>query len=276
LRPFPCWLFVSLTIVKLSGVPASLNFLGPKYMKKLIATAAFAAAVSAAGVAGAAQFVTNGDFTTLTNGLGQMDAFTQATGWTSTNSAQNAYNFVMANGTAGSNGQDGNVALWTAANGGANTWNGLAALSGNFVALDDDFQVGALTQTISNLVIGQTYTFSYEYAFAQQLGFNGPTVQSLEADIGPDFSQNSGNVDLDNHAFIGWQTAGGTFTATQTSETLSFLATGSPQVPPFALVSNVSITGGVPEPAAWAMMLLGFGGLGALARSRARRLAAGA
>ncbi|THD65349.1 MAG: PEP-CTERM sorting domain-containing protein [Phenylobacterium sp.] len=202
-----------------------------------------------------------------------MDAFTQATGWTSTNVAQNAYNFVMADGNVGSNGQYGNVALWTQANAG-NGWNGLAALSGNFVALDDDFQIGALTQTITGLTVGQTYTFTYEYAFAQQLGFTGPTTQSLEADVGPDFAQNSGNVTLGSQGFIGWQAGGGAFTATQTSETLSFLATGSPQVPPFALVSNVSITGGVPEPAAWAMMLFGFGGLGALARLRARRFAA--
>ena len=33
-------------------------------------------------------------------------------------------------------------------------------------------------------------------------------------------------------------------------------------------LDNVSVTGGVPEPAAWAMMLIGFSGLGALLRRR--------
>ena len=47
-----------------------------------------------------------------------------------------------------------------------------------------------------------------------------------------------------------------------------FPAYGNVQLPPFALLSNVSLTGPVPEPATWAPMLLGFGGLGAKARRR--------
>ena len=37
---------------------------------------------------------------------------------------------------------------------------------------------------------------------------------------------------------------------------------------------NVSVLGAVPEPSAWAMMLLGLGGLGAAMRSRGRSAAA--
>jgi hypothetical protein len=239
-------------------------------MKKIIAAVAFAAAISAGAAASANQLVTNGDFTSLTNGLGQIDFSTQATGWSSS-SPSNSYNFVMADGTAGSNGQFGNVSLWTQANGGANTWNGLSALGGNFVALDGDFQTGALTQQITGLVVGQTYNLSFDFAFGQQFQFNGPTIQSLNVTLGPDFSQNSGAINVDSHTFTGWQAGGGSFKATQTSETLTFLAAANIQLPPFALVSNVSLTGGVPEPAAWAMMLMGFGGLGAMARLRARR-----
>lgn len=40
------------------------------------------------------------------------------------------------------------------------------------------------------------------------------------------------------------------------------------------IVSNVSLTGGVPEPATWGMMLLGFFGLGAMVRRRSTTAAA--
>ena len=40
------------------------------------------------------------------------------------------------------------------------------------------------------------------------------------------------------------------------------------------IVSNVSLTGGVPEPATWGMMLLGFFGLGAMVRRRSTAAAA--
>jgi len=46
--------------------------------------------------------------------------------------------------------------------------------------------------------------------------------------------------------------------------------------PPATLVwsiNNVIVTGGVPEPATWAMMLMGFGGLGAVLRRRKAVLA---
>ncbi|WP_293382562.1 PEPxxWA-CTERM sorting domain-containing protein [Phenylobacterium sp.] len=42
----------------------------------------------------------------------------------------------------------------------------------------------------------------------------------------------------------------------------------------FATVESVSPAAGVPEPAAWAMMLVGFGGLGAAIRARRKSLAA--
>ena len=38
-----------------------------------------------------------------------------------------------------------------------------------------------------------------------------------------------------------------------------------------AAIDNVAVTAGVPEPATWALMLVGFGGLGAALRSRRSR-----
>ena len=73
--------------------------------------------------------------------------------------------------------------------------------------------------------------------------------------------------------FSGWSTYSTTFVAGATTETLSFLAAGSKEVPPFALVSDVSVTG-VPERSTWAMMLARFGGLGYAGFRSSRRKAA--
>jgi hypothetical protein len=43
-----------------------------------------------------------------------------------------------------------------------------------------------------------------------------------------------------------------------------------------AAIGGLSLNGGVPEPATWAMMLIGLGGLGAMMRSRRRPVGAGA
>jgi len=45
--------------------------------------------------------------------------------------------------------------------------------------------------------------------------------------------------------------------------------------PGYSLSFSPNIGGAVPEPGAWAMMLLGFGGLGAVLRNRRRAFAAG-
>jgi hypothetical protein len=76
-------------------------------------------------------------------------------------------------------------------------------------------------------------------------------------------------------SFSGWLPVNLTFTANSTSELLSFLAVGTPSgnLPPFALLDGVSLTA-VPEPSTWAMMLLGFGGLGYAAYRRRRTAAA--
>jgi hypothetical protein len=235
-------------------------------MKRLIAAIATVAAVAAGASAHATQFVTNGDFTELSNGVGQQNYNTVATGW---NVPEGGYTFIydVADNTSVA-GQYGSNTLWDATNGGANTWNGLAANGGNFAAIDGDFQDEPLTQLITGLTPGNKYYLSFNYAFGQQYGFDGATVQSLSATFGDLNLGSSDNFNVASHGFTGWQQAGGYITADSTSELLSFVAHGNLPVPPFALVSNVSLTGGVPEPATWTMMILGLGSLGAIARRR--------
>lgn len=262
-------------------------------MKASLIAAALVAAVLSTSAKAAVQFVTNGDFTELSNGLGKLNVDTVATGWTNGYYSDHhyAYNFVYTDGNI----SDDGVHFWTASNiqnGDTNTWNGLTASGvGNFVALDGAYQTGPLAQTISNLTVGVTYTLSFNYAFAQQHGFNGETWQDLTASIGSlsvtlpspfsdctggdgDGQTCTGGYDLPSHGFSGWATYTTSIIATSTTETLSFLADGSKAVPPFALLSDVSVLGpSTPEASTWEMMLAGFAGLSFLGY-RARRKAA--
>ena len=232
---------------------------------------ALAAMLLAAAVAPASakELVTNGDFTDLTNGLGQITSsagITKAVGWTTS-----GYNLVMSvadHPVADASGPT-DFAIWDAANGGANAWDGAAPDGGNFAALDGDYKTGALKQTISDLTVGKTYVLDFDYAFSQQKRFSGATVQHLTASVGST-SWTSANYDLPSHGFSGWMDEKLTFVATSTTETLSFLAYGNVPVPPFALVSDVSLLA-APEPATWAMMLAGFAGLGYAGYRSARR-----
>jgi hypothetical protein len=204
----------------------------------------------------ATNLVSNGDFTELTNGLGQLNNNTNATDWSTT-----GYNFVFNTADQAVPQGGGSLALWDAANGGNNTWNGTTLSgAGNFLAMDGDYNTGPVTQSVGGLVVGHTYDLTFNYAFGQQEGFDGATIQSLAVDIGST-AWDSGNIDVANHGFTGWQSGSVAFTATSTSETLSFLATGNLPVPPFALASDVSVLS-TPEPSTWVMMGLGFAGLG--------------
>jgi hypothetical protein len=76
------------------------------------------------------------------------------------------------------------------------------------------------------------------------------------------------------HGFTGWMTQSFTYMATSSSEVLSFLAQGGPNgLPPVGLLDGVSLTA-VPEPATWAMLVLGFAGLGFAGYRRAKKNAA--
>lgn len=238
-------------------------------MKKFLSMVSLVAAIALSGSAQAKQFVINGDFSSLTNGLGQLNYNTVATGWSTT-----GYNFVMNVADVGSSGQYGNLSLYDFKNGGDLSWTGLSPSGSNFVAMDGDFSTNPVEQTITGLTAGKTYNLSFNYAFGQQAGFNGATNQHITASFGgsPVF-QSSPDLALASHGFSGWNTYSGTVTATNTSEVLSFLAYGDTPVPPFSMLTSVSLTGAVPEPSTWATMILGLGGMGALARRRRREMA---
>jgi len=234
-------------------------------LKHLIAASCALLLSTAALSANATNLIVNGSFESSTNGAGQLGYNTNATGWTNTN---NGYNFLFnpnalaSNGSGQANGvtgQYGNLQLWGPANGSAN---GLTTSpdGGNFLADDGAFDVGAVTQTVSGLTVGHTYQLSFWQAGAQQYTFNGPTTDQWIVSFGSSV-QDSALMSLASNAFSPWELETMDFTASSTSELLSFMSNGTPTgEPPFALLDGVSMTD-VPEPSTYALMIVGLLGV---------------
>jgi len=214
----------------------------------------------------AANLVTNGSFESTTNGAGQLADNTNVTGWT-VPAPNNSYSFLFTPGSAdttGVNGQYGNLKLWGPNDG---STNGLPATSpdgGNYIVVDSAFQnngATSISQTLNSLTPGQAYGVSFYDAAAQQSGFNGATFDQWQVSLGSQ-TLSSTRFNIPSHGFSGWTPESLTFTATNSSEVLNFLATGGPGgVPPFVLLDGVSVAP-VPEPSfiagVSAIMVLGL------------------
>jgi hypothetical protein len=140
---------------------------------------------------------------------------------------------------------------------------------GNFFASDPDYGPGTLKQLVEGLTIGSKYLLTFEFALAQQANWSGANNDVFwQVGFGGK-TQDGKKLSIPEKGFSGWETASMVFTATSTSEWLSFLsqrtASGGP---PFMLLDNVQLRADVPEPATWALMLAGLGMLGYFARRR--------
>jgi hypothetical protein len=235
-------------------------------------TALAAAVFALAAPALATNLVVNGDFETTTlNGSYQFGSgypSQQLAGWTTS-----GYNFVFQPGaadTTGATGQYGSLQLWGPNNGSNNGLPATSPTGGNFVGADGAYGIGAIEQVITGLVAGQKYDLSFWWGGAQQQGYTGPTTEQWEVSLGNE-THSTAILDNANHGFTGWQKQTFTFTATGASEILSFLAHGTPDgVPPFSLLDGVSMQAQspAPEPASWALMIVGFGVTGVALRRR--------
>ena len=248
---------------------------------------------SAVTSAQAQNLVTNGNFTsyatydlpsttTPANGYEistEAGTSTDLTGWTS---AGYAFIFTPTTNNTGTSGNAGSYSgqyanylkLYDSSNGGiANSWNGQGPTASTyFIASDGDYENGAITQTINNLSIGGVYSISFQWAGAQQTGFTGATTDGWTVSLGTK-SASTGAVANTSQGFTGWMTATFTFEATATSEVLSFLAVGTPAVPPFSLLANVDMTY-IPEPTSLTLLAAGAGLLAARRIRRRRTIAA--
>ena len=159
---------------------------------------------------------------------------------------------------------------WTVPSGNVNVVNGffssnpyknLAKEGAQYLDLVGEGTAGSISQTFGT-VTGQVYNLSF--FFSHNL-FSG--LQSASADVlinGVLFGSvtHTGGSTSD----LNWQSFSKTFTASGTSTTLEFLNTkGGENTGVF--LDAISV-GAVPEPATWAMMLLGFAGVGYSMRRR--------
>ena len=150
---------------------------------------------------------------------------------------------------------------------------------GAFMALDGDPNFTApLQQSVSGLTVGQDYLLKFYWAGGELSNRTGYNTIKLTGSFGAGvFSTetftNTKPVGVTGD-FSGWTLETFKFKAASTTQLLSFLAVGTPaaNLPPVAFLDGVSLTA-VPEPSTWAIMLMGFAGLGVAMRAR-RRIAA--
>lgn len=124
---------------------------------------------------------------------------------------------------------------------------------------------GSIYQTIAT-TIGQQYTVRFDMAGNPD---SSPVTKSMSVDVNGLGAQTyTFDTTGATYANMGWTAESYVFTATGTSSVLTFtgLDNGSPYG---AALDNVSIA--VPEPATWAMMLMGMGGLGIGLRTMRRK-----
>ena len=235
-------------------------------------------AVAIGTAAQAVPVIVNGDFeqTSLTAST-QMNT-TNVTGWSTS-----GYNFLFFPGTATTTGAAsvsyGQFYLsGTLPSGASNNFPNASPSGGNFIGADGDFSVGAITQTINGLTVGIQYAVSFYWAAAQQKTYTPATTEQWKVTLGTEL-HSTPIINNPSQAFTGWLSQTLLYTATSTSEVLSFLAAGTPSgAPPFSLLDGVSIMA-VAEPASWMTLVvavLSIIGVAQLKRrsSRLARLAA--
>lgn len=143
--------------------------------------------------------------------------------------------------------------------------------SGFFISADAFFNRGAINTTVSGLTVGNTYTVSFYQATGQQKYVSSPTnfTDWFNVSFGGVTKRAATMSYTVGSEITPWTLQSLDFTATSATQTLSFLAESPNDVPPFALLSNVSVTStSVPEPETYLGTIILAGFLGKVVKSR--------
>lgn len=222
-----------------------------------------------------ASILTNGSFEN-TNGASssfQIDS-TNLPGWSNGASVPQPLNcLVLASDIGdpcGVAAENAGIVFWTAPT--------TSPDGGNFIAVDSDpnFSV-ALTQTLNGLVSGDTYEVDFYQGAAQFKAASGDTTDYWAVTLGSE-TEDSALMTDPSKSLVGWESQSMDFTATATSELLTFFAVGTPMGgPPTALLDGITITdtttptGPVPEPSMWAGVAIVLAGLIVVRRRQQKR-----
>ena len=213
---------------------------------KLTYIAAALAAVSAIPTAAQADPFGNGSFETL------------ATGRTAPGSGSLDTFYAPSDAIAG----------WTVSSGSVDYID-----TGYWQASDGRFSLdmsGASAGTIQQLfdtVAGRTYSVLFDLSKNPTSAL--ATLRVAAGGLSQDYSFGLSN----NNSNMMWSTRSFSFVAQGASSTLSFTSLdGGVSGPALdnVRVAAVGVAGAVPEPASWALMILGFGAMGAVVRRRTR------
>lgn len=124
---------------------------------------------------------------------------------------------------------------------------------------------GTISQSFTT-VVGQLYALNFWYSHNLFSGLPAAEARLSAAMLSDNIRHTGGN-----NSNLAWQYYSNSFTATSTSTTLTFVNTVGGQNEG-VLLDAVSVMA-VPEPETWAMLILGFGLLGAGMRRRNRAIA---
>lgn len=147
---------------------------------------------------------------------------------------------------------------------------------GSFIGLDGQEGIrAAVSQTVNGLTSGSSYTVNFYWGSTQEMSRSGETTEQFEVSLGGQSHKTSINT-IPTHGWSGWAPASFTFTADSSTgsgwNVLNFLSIGTPgNLPPFAVLTGVSMTRNVPEPPELAMFGGGLLGLGLLIMAARRR-----
>ena len=274
---------------------------------KLLLSAASALMLLAYDVK-ATNLITNGNFTSTTlSGSNYFTGSNILTGWTVSTSTTNFVYFQAAspggldatisqgggstftiynNATSAGNPSGSNHAAASANVVNVQALTTAAGITGNVIVADGGSgDQSSFSTTVSGLTIGNSYTLTFEQAAGQQAGYgclglpNYPNSACTTDQWavtwgtgGTAVTKTSALMTNPIGGFQNWNAVSMTFTATTTSELLTFLASGEPSgtYPPVALLANVQLSSGTPEPTSLAFMGLGLLALGVVTRLKKR------